>query len=202
MKNKLRISILALLTIILAACGGNEESASTNETNPENESHENRKMNKEGSNDHSSHEEMNHSGSSDIPESLEEAEDPAYPVGSQAMINAEHMPGMKGAEATISGAFNTTVYSVTYQPTTGGEAVENHKWVVHEEIENNDDEPFQPGDKVILDADHMEGMDNAEAVIETVEHTTVYMVDYTDTETGEQVTYHKWVTESELSPAD
>ena len=38
--------------------------------------------------------------------------------------------------------------------------------------------------------------------IDTAEQTTVYMVDYTDTETGEKVTYHKWVTESELSPVE
>ena len=48
----------------------------------------------------------------------------------------------------------------------------------------------------------MEGMDGATAVIDTAEQTAVYMVDYTDTETGEKVTYHKWVTESELSPVE
>ncbi|MBR3217674.1 MAG: YdhK family protein, partial [Exiguobacterium sp.] len=53
------------------------------------------------------------------------------------------------------------------------------------------------GDEVVLAADHMEGMDGAEATIDTAEETTVYMVDYT-TEDGEEVTNHKWVTESEL----
>ena len=72
--------------------------------------------------------------------------------------------------------------------------------MIHEEIENAGDEPFQPGDKVVLNAEHMEGMDGATAVIDSAEETTVYMIDYTDTETREKVTYHKWVTESELSP--
>ncbi|MFD2681865.1 YdhK family protein [Bacillus seohaeanensis] len=202
-KRQLIIGLLALLTtMFLGACGGNEQSDPNDDTNTETKSHENMEMNEEDSNTHSSQEEMNHSGSSDVPEGLEEAESPTYTVGSQAIINAEHMSGMNGAEATISGAFDTTVYTVTYTPTTGGEPVEDHKWVIHEEIENAGDEPFQPGDEVVLNAEHMEGMDGATAVIDTAEQTTVYMVDYTDTETGEKVMYHKWVTESELSPVE
>jgi hypothetical protein len=202
-KKQLIIGLLALLTtMVLGACSGNEQSDPNDDTNTETKSHENMEMNEEDSNTHSSHEEMNHSGSSDVLEGLEEAENPTYTVGSQAIINAEHMSGMNGAEATISGAFDTTVYTVTYTPTTGGEPVEDHKWVIHEEIENAGDEPFQPGDEVVLNAEHMEGMDGATAVIDTAEQTTVYMVDYTDTETGEKVMYHKWVTESELSPVE
>lgn len=45
------------------------------------------------------------------------------------------MSGMNGSEATIYGAFDTTIYTVTYIPTTVGEPVEDHKWVIHEEIE-------------------------------------------------------------------
>lgn len=67
---------------------------------------------------------------------------------------------------------------------------------------NAGDEPFQPGDEVVLNAEHMEGMDGATSVIDTAEQTTVYMVDYTDNVTGERVTYHKWVIESELSPVE
>jgi len=51
---------------------------------------------------------------------LQEAENPTFEVGSQAIIETDHMEGMKGAEATIVGAYDTTAYAVTYTPTDGG----------------------------------------------------------------------------------
>ncbi|MEK4701802.1 YdhK family protein [Solibacillus sp. FSL R7-0668] len=195
-KKKLIIGMLALITtLILMACGGNEEAAPNNGTNTGTESQKN--INEEESN---SMEEMDHSSSGEVPEGLAEAENPTYPVGSEATINADHMKGMDGAVATITGAFDTTVYMVSYTPPTGGEPVEDHKWVIHEELEEASEEPFKSGDKVVLNADHMEGMDGASATIDSAEQTTVYMVSYTDTETGQEVTHHKWVTESEISP--
>ncbi|WP_428910170.1 YdhK family protein [Niallia sp. Krafla_26] len=199
--------MLASLFLVLGACSNATDEAQDTNEEAENANQEittEEEENKESSNveEEMDHAGMNHSGSSEVPEGLEEAENPTYPVGSKAMIHASHMPGMNGAEATISGAFDTTVYSVTYTPTTGGEPVEDHKWVIHEEIENAGDEPFQPGDEVVLNAEHMEGMKGATAMVDSAEQTTVYMVDYTDTETSEKVTYHKWVTESELSPVE
>ncbi|WP_373446166.1 YdhK family protein [Salinicoccus bachuensis] len=141
------------------------------------------------------------SSSGEVPDNLEEAEAPAYEVGSQAIIEANHMPGMYGAEATIAGAFDTVAYSVTYYPTTGGDPVENHKWVIHEELADPGEAPLEPGTEVTLDADHMEGMEGATAVIESAADTTVYMIDFTTT-TGEEVQNHKWVTENELSPVE
>ena len=49
-------------------------------------------------------------------------------------MKTDHMQGMNGAEATIVGSYSTTVYAVTYTPTTGGGKVSNHKWVIHEEL--------------------------------------------------------------------
>nr|WP_311439591.1 YdhK family protein [Mesobacillus foraminis] len=143
----------------------------------------------------------NMSSYGEIPEGLEAAEDPAYEVGSTAIIEAEHMDmeSMSGALATIVGVYDTTAYSVTYYPTTGGEPVKDHKWVIHEEIANAGEEPFEPGATVTLNADHMEGMDGATAVIESAVETNVYMLDFTTT-TGEKVDNHKWVIERELSP--
>ena len=106
---------------------------------------------------------------------------------------------MKGAEATIVGAYDTIAYVVSYTPTTGGEKVTNHKWVIQEEIKDAGTEEIASGTEVTLEADHMEGMKGATAEIESAEKTTVYMVDYTPTTGGEKVTNHKWVTESELS---
>lgn len=141
------------------------------------------------------------SSSGEVPDELEEAENPAFEIGSQAIIEADHMPGMKGALATIAGAYETTAYSVTYYPTTGGEPVKDHKWVIHEEIENAGEEPLKPGTEVTLNADHMEGMDGAKAVIESAVETNVYMTDFTTT-TGEKVDNHKWIIESELAPIE
>ncbi len=77
--------------------------------------------------------EMNHPGSRKIPKGLKVAENPAFPVGSKAIILADHLPNMKGAEATIVGAYDTTVYMVDYI-STAGEKVKNHKWVVESEL--------------------------------------------------------------------
>jgi predicted small secreted protein len=145
------------------------------------------------------HSDMNHSGSSEVPEGLKVSENPIYEISTKAIIESDHMEGMKGAEATIVGAYDTTVYTISYTPTDGGEKVENHKWVIHEEIQDAGDEPFKPGSEVKVNAEHMEGMEGVKAVIDSAEATTVYMVDFTTTD-GEKVTNHKWVTESELSP--
>ncbi|WP_211750054.1 YdhK family protein [Paenibacillus sp. Marseille-Q4541] len=145
------------------------------------------------------HSEMNHSSSGEVPNGLKEANNPTYPVGSEAIIQSEHMEGMKGAKATIVGAYDTTAYAVSYTPTTGGEPVKNHKWVIHEEIKDVSNQTLKPGTEVTLEADHMPGMKDAIAVIDSAEDTTVYMVDYTPATGGEPVKNHKWVTESELS---
>ena len=141
---------------------------------------------------------MNHSGSREVPDGLKEASNPEYELGSKAIMKADHMEGMKDAEATISGAYETVVYTVTYTPTTGGEKVEDHKWVIHEELKDFSDEPYKPGEAVVLNADHMKGMNGAAATIDSAEEMTVYMVDYMPTTGGDEVMNHKWVTEREL----
>lgn len=191
MKKKWQLALGSLFAAItLAACGD------ANETD--------QMMDDEQMEDHGDmgHGEMNHSGTGEVPDGLEEAENPTYAVGDKAIIAAAHMPGMEGAEATISGAFTTTVYTVSYTPTTGGDPVMDHKWVIHEELEDAGEAPLEPGTEVTINAEHMEGMDGVTATIDSAEETTVYMVDYIDMETGEEVTYHKWVTESELQPVE
>ncbi|MBD8069284.1 YdhK family protein [Bacillus sp. PS06] len=206
MKNKKILLGLAslLLVFLLAACTGNDEATPNESADTESDTHENMDKTEEESDstEEMDHSGMHHSGSGEVPEGLVDAENPTYPVGSKVMMHAEHMPGMDGAEATVSGAFDTTVYSVTYTPTNGGEPVEDHKWVVHEELENAGVEPYKPGDEVLLNAEHMEGMKGATATIDTAKQTTVYMVDFTDTKTGEQITNHMWVTEDELSSVE
>lgn len=176
--------LFTALVVIMSACGND---ANQNNSVPNNANNAQEEM--PG---------MDHSSSEETPEGLKGAVNPKLKVGSQAVIEANHMPGMNGAKATIVGAYDTTVYSVSYTPTTGGAKVTNHKWVIQEDIKNADETPFQPGDSVVLEANHMQGMEGATAQIVTAEQTTVYMVDYVPTTGGEMVKNHKWLTESEL----
>ena len=192
-KNKWMMGMLSLVAAVtLSACNSGSETSEEPMDMDNNAAEENMS-------EDSGHMNMDHSGSGEVPADLKEAENPTYEVGSQAIIETDHMEGMKGAEATIVGAYDTTAYALTYTPTTGGEPVENHKWVIHEELENPGDESLKPGDEATLAADHMEGMDGATATIDSAEDTTVYMVDFTPTTGGEPVTNHKWVTEEELT---
>lgn len=187
MRKKLIGTFSIALVLTLSACG-----ADNDEVN-----HENMDMD---SNSHS--EDMDHSGTGEVPEGLKVADNPTYELGTQVFVEADHMEGMKGAEATIVGAFDTIVYAISYTPTTGGERVEDHKWVIHEEIIGATEGPFEPGEEVTVDAEHMTGMDEAKAEIVSAEETTVYMIDYVSLIGGDKITFHKWVTESELSAAD
>lgn len=190
MVNKIMLGIISITAVYtLSACTGNNnnEEAVQDETNEMTEDvHE---MN---------HSDMNHSGSKEVPEGLKVAKNPTFPVRSEAIIQSDHMSGMKGARATIVGAYDTTVYTVSYTPSSGGEPVTNHKWVIHEELEGVGEAPLETGTEVTITANHMEGMEGATATIDSAEETTVYMIDFTSI-TGEQITNHKWVTESELS---
>src|SRR5699024_6519589 len=114
----------------------------------------------------------------------------------------DHKAGMKGAEATIDGAYDTTAYTASYTPTDGGEPVEDHKWVIHEELENPDEAPLEAGTEVTMNATRMEVMDSATAEIDGASEIVVYMVSYTSTDDNEEVSNHKWVTEDELSPVE
>ncbi|GGF29999.1 hypothetical protein GCM10010954_31430 [Halobacillus andaensis] len=195
--------LISLLT--LAACGSDNEESTEEDTEQSEESmeEENNEENEESSDEEGmDHSDMNHSGSGEVPDDLEEAEEPTFEEGDQATITASHMEGMEGAEATIVGAYDTTAYVISYDPTNGGDRVENHKWIIHEEIEEAGDEPFESGDEVTIEASHMEGMEGATGEIESAEETTAYMVDFTTTESEEEVTNHKWVTESELEETE
>lgn len=193
MKNKKMSAVIITLALLLmlSACGSSSQNSSDKNTNTD------QKRTKMDKNMDMSGKKM--SGSAEVPKGLKEAQNPTFKVGSQAVVHADHMEGMNGAAATIVGAFDTIAYTVTYTPTTGGAPVKNHKWVIQEEIKNAGTEQLKPGTKVILEADHMKGMKGAEATIDTAEHTTVYMINYTPATGGAKVTNHKWVTESELS---
>lgn len=191
MKSKKFLSAAIIASgLLLSSCSNAEEE-------PVEEGSPGKPLEEEGS-----HEEMDHSSSGEVPDTLEEAEDPKYPVDSEATILTDHMPGMDGAIATITGAYDTIAYEVSYTPTNGVDPVENHKWVVHEELEDSGEAPLEQGDEAVMNATHMEGMKGATATVDSAEQTTVYMISYVDTETGDTVENHKWVTEAELEAAE
>ena len=198
MQRRLRTGLAAGalgVALVLAGCasGADDDQQTDPSATEEHQGHG-------GNNAESGDEEMEHPmDGGPAPEGIAEASDPAYPVGTEVQLTADHMEGMDGATATISGAFDTYTYSVNYTPAGGGAPVTDHKWVVQEEIEDAGDERLADGTEVTLLAEHMEGMEGATATIASSTDETVYMVDYeTD---GMKMTNHKWVVESEIQPA-
>lgn len=180
----------AVAVALLAGCGGAAEEDAT-QSSMTSDSSASGSGTSEGMGDHQPE-------GGPPPAGIEKAGSPTYPVGTKVTLTADHMSGMEGAEATISGAFDTTTYSVNYTPTDGGQRVTDHKWVVHEDLQDPGEAPLADGTEVVLAADHMPGMDGAEATIESSTDETVYMVDLTMD--GMKMTNHKWILESEIQP--
>lgn len=148
---------------------------------------------------HDDMEGMDHTNGGKLPDGLQQAKNPTYPVGTEVILHTDHMEGMNGATAKVVGAFDTTVYAVNYTPTDGGAKVMDHKWVIHEELEKPAAAPLAEGTEVTIAANHMKGMEGAIGDIASAKQTTVYIVNYEPTTGGDEVKDHKWVTEDELS---
>ena len=193
---------LASLTILAACSPQNNENEESKDTSVQSSllSDESSSHSQKG-NESESMEGMEHDDLGEIPVGLQESENPEYKVGEEVTLLTDHMPGMKGATATIVGAFDTTAYEVTFQPTTGDEIEENHKWVIKEEITEakNQEKTLEKGTEITLEAEHMMGMKGAKARVDSSEDTTVYMIDYEPTNGEKTVKNHKWFTEAELS---
>lgn len=150
-----------------------------------------------GHDSHAAHEHPDDGGPA--PAGMVEVTNPKFPVGSKVILTEDHMPGMKGAEATVVAAYDTTTYGVTYDPTDGGATVEDHKWVVKEELSDPSSEPLEEGDTATLEAEHMSGMKGARATISRVTEQPVYIV---DVESGPmKMKNHKWMVEDEMKSA-
>ncbi|AZA09058.1 YdhK family protein [Corynebacterium pseudopelargi] len=196
---KASIAIAATAALALSACSDDKdeeevvvtttaENGATDTTVVEIEEHDDH-------DDHHGHGAHKTDGG-EAPAGMKEAENPRFKVGEKVRIDAEHMPGMEDAIGTVTGAYTTTVYEVNYDPTDGSPRVEDHKWVVQEELQDPGAEPLQDGDPIVIEADHMDGMKGAKGTVEDVEQTTVYMVDFDAN--GKHFKNHKWVTEDEL----
>ncbi|MDZ5079058.1 YdhK family protein [Nesterenkonia sp. HG001] len=191
-------------TLVLAGCASDNTNESTgaqdhgNHDNGHNgDTTDDTATEGEAGQDHDGHDHPVDGGP--VPQGMSEATDPLYPVGSEAVLTADHMSGMDGATATIVGAYDTYTYAVNYTPTTGGDPVLDHRWVVHEELQNVGQERLADGTEVTLAAEHMSGMDGATATIASSTQETVYVVDFESD--GMAMTNHKWVTESEIDPS-
>lgn len=141
---------------------------------------------------------MHHGDGGPVPAGMKPAAHPKYPVGSTVILTANHMDGMVGARATVVGAYSTFTYAVNYTPATGGAMVKDHKWVVQQEIRDAGTQRLAGGKEVTLTADHMSGMQGANATIASSTDQTVYVVDYTTG--GMTMKNHKWVVQDEMKP--
>lgn len=148
--------------------------------------------------DHGNHDHMMDGGPA--PEGIQPAANPKFPVGTEVEVLADHMPGMKGEDATVVGVFDTTTYSVSYTPTDGGAPVKDHRWVVHEELDNPGAAPLADGTEVTINAEHMKGMKGAKGTVDYSTQEPVYMITIDDDDMV--MKNHKWVTESELRAED
>lgn len=203
MSNKLLLAIASFVAMFtLAACGTNDTTNGDTTEPGTDVTNNNEEMDKElGENmDGDGQAEATNSTSSEVPEGVKEAENPKFAVGDKVTVNGAHFEGMEGSQGTIVGAYETTVYSVSYTSTTNDGYEENHKWVIREEVDGIDKETIDQGSEVIINVDREEGMLGATGVIDTVEDTTVYIVNFTTTD-GQEMKNYKWLKESELSAA-
>lgn len=67
-----------------------------------------------------------------VQEELQDAGSERLADGTEVTIEADHMPGMKGATGTVASSTTQTVYMVDYKA--DGMTMTNHKWVVEDEM--------------------------------------------------------------------
>lgn len=127
-------------------------------------------------------------------------EEPFYEKGETVIVTADYASGMQDAQAEVTGVFETTIYEVSYEPQNGGEAVMNYKWVVQEDLEE-EEEIYDIGQEVTLKTDHLPGMKGAKATIEDAFYGQIYMISYTDGD-GKKVDNYQWVLADDLRPSD
>ena len=77
-------------------------------------------------NDQKSESHMKHNDESKVPEDMTSTNEGEFKVGDKVTITAGHMPGMKGAEATV--------YVVDYKSKDNGKIIKNHKWMTGNEL--------------------------------------------------------------------
>ncbi|WP_100221788.1 YdhK family protein [Fructilactobacillus florum] len=136
-----------------------------------------------------------------LPTDLKMAKNPKFKVNSMVKIKANHMPGMKGAMAKVTGAYDTNLYEINYKPTNGGKEVKNHKYVVKSELTADNNKGLKKGSKVTVKADHMDGMKGAKGKVVKCISGPAYAVTFTPTTGGQEYVNHLWLSQKELEKA-
>ncbi|MHA8262190.1 YdhK family protein [Lactobacillaceae bacterium Melli_B3] len=206
-KNKLITSLTtaALAAMLVIPAGANAMSSSnmnhdSSKSSMKMDSKKNHKMTKKSSmkNIDMNHMHMETNGGK-APKGLKADKNAKYKVGSKVMINANHMSGMKGAMATVTGVYKTKLYTIDYQPTNGGSEVKNHKFLVSKEIKAANKGTLKVGESITVEASHMTGMKGAKGKIVAIENGPAYMVNFKATNSKTTYTNHKWLAQSELT---
>src|SRR5699024_7123346 len=134
-------SIIVASGLVLSACStGNEEEE--NSKDQKQEKHMNHK---------SESKDQDKMKSTDESKNKKRTDDNKYKKDDKITNTDDHMPGMKNAKGTVKGAYKTYAYVVSYTPTNGDEKVNNHKWVVNEEVADAPENGFKKGDTVKLE---------------------------------------------------
>lgn len=122
MKRTIALAAFALTSSLALAAGTDDAASDAPETTTTTTSETATQSSEEtGMNDQMGAEGHDHpADGGQPPAGIAAEENPTYPVDTEVVLTADHMPGMEGAEATIAGAFDTTTYSVSYTPTDGG----------------------------------------------------------------------------------
>ncbi|CAK1232975.1 YdhK family protein [Fructobacillus fructosus] len=131
---------------------------------------------------------------SPAPRGLKPAENAKFEKGSKIVIESDHMPGMKGAHGTVAGVYDSKLYIVDFMDTATQKEVKNHKYVVDQEIDGQ----HEVGSKVMIEADHMEGMKGAKGEIVGIVDGPAYMVNFKPTNSNMMATNHKWLSQNDL----
>lgn len=198
-KRTLTVAAAAIFAagMTLTACAQSDETSTPTTTEAAtNHTHDHSETAADEGHDHMDHP----ADGGPAPAGMIPAVNPKFPVGSEVILKADHMPGMDGARATVVGAYDETyTYSIDYTPVNGGDEVKDHRWVVQQEIEDAGADRLADGSEVTVTADHMTGMEGATATIAYSTDETVYMVDLVAD--GMEMKNHKWVVESEMEPA-
>lgn len=179
-----------LLSLTLTACGS--ESTENSATEPTSST----KSSPAGHGSEHSHAYEHPSDGGPAPKGMKPSREAKFANGSKVKILTDHMDGLKDAKGTVVASFDTTIYAVDYIGTDGMK-VHDHKWVVHEELDNPKSQPLPNGAKIRIKADHMPGMRNATGRVAFSTTEPVYQVNYEAD--GKVYKNHKWVTESEIT---
>lgn len=83
-----------------------------------------------------------------------------------------------------------------------GEMEHDESGEIPVDLERAEDPKYDVDEEVILETDHMTGMEGAEATIVESFDTTAYAISYTPTNGDDPVKDHKWVVQEELEEAD